>query len=443
MKKKLIIFPLLAMSLSSAIFAQKFDQDKLTLLLTQKKYADVQAELDKAKSNPKNQAIQQDIMGFQFKLDNQIATDSTAKAAYPNANATLLSSFKNLLQAVPDTAKQRTYISPSVNGIGSLYASSFNNGAAYFRDKKYLEAYNNFKVADYLGSYLIQNGYTSSPKESVDTTILLYTAVNAQFVADSLNKPEYADTAATYYNQLINHGIINENMESALDWLIKYYDGKKDTQNSDKILALAKKHFPNDAAYWENVESKKMIGNKTPEEILAVYNAGKETFTENQYADFSNTFGKAQTTTEDHAKAAQFQDAQLDALKHLLKFNSKNEEYTTAVGTNYMKQWSDVKDEYTATKGATPAAKAKRLDLNKKADVLSDSAIQYLTQSFDIIKDIPTKTKRQSLQLKTTANYLVLLYQDKMDRARGYNAAAYTKYEALFNKYNKEYTAIK
>lgn len=448
MKKKSIVLGLIAIGIGWQANAQKYDENKVLLALTQKKYADAQAELDKAASDPKK-ANTPEILAFKTKIASDIlsAVDTvpSLKTQYPNAEADFIQAFSALKAAVPDTSKFNAFLKSSntwsIGGVNKVYGNSFNRAVQEFNGKNYLGAFQNFKNADIYGGFLIDNGFTQNQKGYIDTTTILYAGLSAQYL-DSANHA-YGDTAITYYDRLFSKGIVKESYVSIYDWLIGYYDRKNDTASAAKYLAEAKKNFPKEMEYWNGLETRKMTQGQSPEALLEAFNQKKGTLTEDQYIAFGNAFSEAKQKSEDKKKGSVYGLAQIEAYKYALGKAPANEEYAHAVGHNYAVQWNDLKDDYSQIKGATPDSKAKRLAIKKEYDVIADSAILYLTKYYDIAKQLPTRTRKQTSDLNASVDALYLLYSDKKEASAGRNAKDYAKYEALAAKYEKEHGMYK
>ncbi|QES87242.1 hypothetical protein [Rhizosphaericola mali] len=444
MKRKKLILPVLLLSLSASTFAQKLDKDKLTTLIATKKLDEAKTDIDKVFTSPEASS-NPEALAYKIRIYGEIVGDSTLSTKYPDAKNVVLGSFGELQKVEPDTAKMNALMkNPSIlpiNGLSNVYTSEFNVGREAFNNKDNVKAFNGFNNAQKLGQFFIAGGFLPSADRAtgIDTLTTAYAGFAAQN-AVSTNQA-YADSAAMIYEKLASRKIKSAggaDMLPAYQFMVNYYETKKDDANFQKALALGKELYPSDA-YWGQEETRMMTSSSDPNVLLTKY-AAIPNPTEEQAATFASSFGEAaKDSTVDPALKTKLIDAEVDAYQKAFTA-SKNGLYGYNAGIILMQnRFYPLDDAYRAAKGETADLKAKRAAIEKEQKGVADTLANIFEETYTTLKGKTDRSKRETVVLGSVVDRLAEVYGWQVDKARGHDPKAYDKYNALFKKYSAEH----
>lgn len=452
---KRIVFSLLALCALSATFAQKapkWDRQKISdLVYKDKKYADAKTYIDQVLSDPKEQSNKEALV-WKAVIYAQVATDSTSKSLAPDglktANDVLLQ-----LQQTSDTASFNKLMRESggINAVSNVYSNSFNNGIKDFRASQWTDAYHDFRTTSYWSNYITQNGFSKDQgKGYIDTIPLLYMGFAAQNVAGydaekGFANPAMADSAMAIFSQLSDRQLHTPEMVAMYQFMIQYYQIKKDNSNTNKYLSLAKQYYPDKNNIWATMETQGMLSGGNVDDIIKNYQDKQAagTLTEDQYAQIGSSFASAEKTVKDTAKLAVVNGLAKDAFEKAFALNPNYGIYAFNIGALNFEVFNRLDDEYYANKGESAALKAKRSDIEKRQLQPADSAIYWYEKAYSILS---AKTNREPQETNCGNNSikaLAALYQWKMSKAQGHDPQAFSKYEASYNKYSGMFDSLK
>ncbi|UAY54740.1 hypothetical protein [Arachidicoccus terrestris] len=452
---KRIVFSFLLLGITAGAWAQKpvkFKKDDVVKLLVEKKYTDAKDLIDKVLANPKEQD-NKEALTYKAVIYANLASDSAQAANYPDALQTSASTLDQLQQNT-DTAAFNKLMreDQGINAVSVVYSKSFNNGLNKFKDTAWDEAYKSFYNAYKWADYITKNGFSQNPdRNAIDTFTVLYTGFAAQNASrynqengGSFQNPAMADSAMSMYQKLAERNIATKDMAAMYQFMIQYYQVKKDKANTDKYLALAKKNYPDKSDLWSQIETQAMLAGGSVNDIINNYkqkDAGGQ-MTEAQYIEIAQTLANAEKSTQDTAEIAAAKAASIDA--YAKAFNlSQNGIYAFNVGILNYQKFSALDDEYYANKGEEAEKKARRDAIEKEQAPIADSSITWLTKSFDILSNKQDRDKNEVVSLNRAVDIIANLYSWKMNKARGHDPKAYDKYNALFQKFDGLHDSFK
>lgn len=451
---KRIVFSLLLLGITAGAWAQKptkFKKDDVVTLLVQKKYTDAKDLIDKVLANPKEQD-NKEALTYKAVIYAKLATDSATQATNGDALATAESTLIQLQESTPDTAAFNKLMrdDQGVNAISAVYSNAFNSGLQSFKDTAWDEAYKKFHSAYHWAEYITKNGFSQNPdRNAIDTFTVLYTGFSAQNAAGQMTGEGFtnqamADSAMSMYHLLSDRNIATKDMPAMYQFMIQYYQVKKDKENEQKYLALAKKYYPDKNDLWSQIETEAMLSGGSVGDIIKNYQEkdASGSMTEVQYVEIAQTLANAEKSTEDTTEIAQAKAASIDAYEKAFNL-SQNGVYAFNVGILNYQKFSALDDAYYANKGESAEKKAAREQIQKEQGPIADSALVWLEKSFEILSKKTEKEQSEKVSLNRSVDIIANLYSWKMNKARGHDTEAYDKFDALFKKYDALHDSFK
>lgn len=452
---KRIVFSLLLLGITVGAWAQKptkFKKDDVITLLVQKKYTDAKDLIDKVLANPKEQD-NKEALTYKAVIYAKLATDSATKGTNADALGTAAATLDQVQKSTgADTAAFNKLMrdDQGINAISAIYSNAFNTGRDQFSNSKWDDAYKNFYTAYHWADYITRNGFSQNPdRNAIDTFTVLYTGFAAQnasgYSQDSgFAKPAMADSAMSMYRLLSDRNIATKDMPAMYQFMVQYYQAKKDKENADKYLAIAKKAYPDKNDLWNQIETSAMLSGGNLGEIIQNYKTKDAAggMTELQYVEIAQTLANAEKSSQDTAVIAQSKAASMDAYKKAFNL-SQNGVYAFNVGILNYQKFSALDDAYYANKGEEAAKKAKRDAIQKEQGPLADSSLAWLEKSFDILSKKAEKEKSDLVSLNRSVDIIANLYSWKANKARGHDPAAYDKFDAQFKKFDALHETFK
>ncbi|SDZ84430.1 hypothetical protein SAMN05192529_102292 [Arachidicoccus rhizosphaerae] len=452
---KRIVFSFLLLGITAGAWAQKpvkFKKDDVLKLLAEKKYGDAKDLIDKVLANPKEQDNKEAIT-YKAVIYANLATDSALAGSNPDALQTTATTLDQLKQNT-DTAAFNKLMreDQGINAVSVVYSKAFNNGLSDFKDSKWDDAYKNFHTAYSWADYITKNGFSQNPdRNAIDTFTVLYTGFAAQNASGydqenggTFKNPAMADSAMAMYTLLADRNIATKDMPAMYQYMVQYYQAKKDKENAAKYLDIAKKAYPDKNDLWSQIETQAMLSGGNVNDIIANYKekdaAGQ--MTEAQYVEIAQTLANAEKSTKDTAEIAAAKAASIDAYQKAFNLGH-NGIYAFNVGILNYQRFSELDDEFFANKGEEAAKKAKRDAIEKEQAPLADTSIAWLTKSYDVLSAKQDRDKNESVSLNRAVDIIANLYNWKMNKARGHDPKAYDQYEALFKKFDSLHETFK
>ncbi len=416
------------------------DEAVIQLYVTQKKYEQAKDQVDKWLANPKLKDKDK-ATAYLWKLTvyGDIYADSSLSPKYPDAADQAMDAFSKY-QAIDPSLKQMKE-GNFAGGLGSIYSKSFDNGRVAFQNKNWQEAFKQFSTAERIGEFLLANKL-SSTTSTIDTTTVLYTGYSAQ-------NAQLTDSAAKYYSMLADVKVATPEYEDIYKYLIQYYSDKKDDADFKKYLAEAKTLYPNDNAAWTQFEMTNMTATADLPTLLNQYNkdVAAGNMNETKYATYGESFATTDKSQLDKLDSAQKLNLKLTAAQAFAKAfdaNNTNGLYAFNTGVIYYGVYGDLDDRYNANRGESAALKAKRKEIGAMEMSYADTASQWLTKAYTILKAKQDRTKSETTSLNRTVDYLANIYYWERDQTKvNGNNKDYDKLDALYKQYDAEHNSYK
>jgi hypothetical protein len=402
---------LLAALFSASVFgasAQKIEDVKADL--GSKKYTDAQAKIDKIAADPKN-ANNSEVWFYK-----SVVYDNLSKANPSDANlqATALDAMKHYFQiesGVKDDTKR--FLLSTLEGHKTafdLYSSAFNAGVKSYQAKNYEESFRNFQTALQAFDMLSANKLTNV---SFDTTSVLYAGITAQ------NSKNF-DNAAKYYSMLADRKIADPNYVDLYEFLVQYYNNKKDEANAAKYLALGEQLYPSNKN-WVAYEIQSAGDDKVKrrakyEELMKKYPKNYEVALDYTADLFSETYGGDPKKPGDPVYETQKQNL-TQAIDNLISINPTAGAYY--IQTQHLSnQIYDLETAANAIKGTKPEDLQKKKSYNAQISTLFDQLFASSTKAYDLYDKQASLKPDEKQNFKKVVNDLIDYYQYKKQPAK-------------------------
>lgn len=303
-----------------------------------------------------------------------------------------------------------------------LYGGFYDVGVAQFNDKKFPAAYNAFSKALMMENFIIERKYTYEgfTARKMDTSLIINIAAAALNATDTAN-------ALKNYRLITDAGIVGKDYEQVYEFLVSYYNVKKDVANLDPIMAKAKAAYPQNS-FWDAVETENLSKGgdknalfakyetllaKDPTNFVNGYNYGIELYNSIYVKDYktidSATSAKLISVLKATIPNDKGNDANLLLTNHL--FN---------VAADYSSCAALIKEG----KLAKPADLKKKKDLNAKAVAKMDEMIPFAEKSVKYYAEQPKLSVNQKVKYQQTLGNLIDVYNAKANPKK---AAEYEK----------------
>lgn len=429
---KKILFSIAAICLGYGSFAQYKDVEKFFLLT---KYEDAKREIDKLSVDPKTKDKRETIL-WKAKVYSQIFGSQELALKYPTSGVDAYEA----LNAYRGTDTSTAWAKENSAIVEALYGANWNLGVTAFNAKKWDEAYQYFVIAEDMGDVVSRAGLTNNPKQKIDTIRVFFAGAAAQ---NSGKK----DIAIKYYTKIANEKVNDKDYLDVYKFILAYYMEKKDEANFNKYLAVANEVFPNQKSLWNDYQAQYISDNLDPKEIMARYKqedaAGK--LTPEEYASYGQTLGnpgKEAQAKMDSLTLSEMKKLAAEAFKKSFA-TSKNGLEAFNVAVMYYNEWNVLDERYAANKGATPALKAKREEIEKQQHIVANEAIEWMNKAYEILK---LKSPRERVEVSTlnrSIDFLANLYLWKREKARGKAPKDYDVFDAKFKLFDAEHGKYK
>lgn len=380
MKIKFLITGILSLA-TIAAFAQKkeldnaddnfknydaFRQTKITASKAEGALTDAKTAIDKAAVNEKTAALPQ-TFALKGVIYAALSVDSLQKAGQADNYKTAVEALGKAKSL--DSAKN-TYKKTIDEGYSILAQYTFDQGRAYFSDKKYVDAYNSFAAFKQF----------RAPDDTLGAYVVGLSAAQA-----SVTDPKYSAIAITNYKQLIAAPVYNNKPEAYQD-LSAIYLSTKDTADAYKTVMEGMQKYPASASLRDKAIVIGLQSGKTDELVSTIQSAitaepnRKELhyylgITYSQIGDnISAKEKKAKTPAEKDALEKQVIDNCDKASAELQKALAIDPNYGSAATTLSSVAMKPVIDLFNAT-NQLPTSAQKQYDANMaKVQTMADAA---------------------------------------------------------------------
>ncbi|RYZ60915.1 MAG: hypothetical protein EOO14_06415 [Chitinophagaceae bacterium] len=392
--RKLILLAGLAITVSTAFGQKKLEKlDDVKEKISKEKYDEAKEKLDKVFENPEAnnspdalfyKAVTYHNLGKQ-KSDSALSAGAfdamqayiKAESGKPEGQQMLLSTLEN----------HKTLV--------DIYQTYFQKGVDGFQKQTYASAFNNFERALNVFDVLTAKNLTNAKFDTTATLYAGYAAQNAQMY----------DQAAKYYDKLININLNDTSYVGIYRFMINSNLEKKDTTTAKKYLALSQERFPQYKDLWLDYNTLFLSSDKskrfTEYEALVNANPDNEALAMNYAIELYNYIRSSDEAEKDSATRTRAENA----LKNVLRINPEATTANLLMSQLYWTQLYDVQSQLDAVRGTTPAATAKKKELNAKMDGVFDAVYPYLMKSYNLY------SKEGTLKPQDKANYKIVLGQ--------------------------------
>lgn len=414
--KKVLIFSLMLV-IGAKSFAQSLDDIKK--MFNSKQLAPAKIAIDKYFSDPKN-ANNDEGLYYKGKIYNELSKDAaTPKADAYNYKLTAFEAFK--LQQVNDKKDIRMTFEQHLPYL-DLYGGFYDIGVSEFNAKNFASSYNAFSKAQMMENFIIERKYQYEgfKANKLDTALLINMAAAALNASDTVN-------ALKSYRTITDAGVVGKDYEQVYEFLVSYYNSKKDVVNLDPTMAKAKVAYPQNT-FWDAIETENISKSgdkkaifaryesllaKDPTNFINGYNYSIELYNSIYVKDYTNIDSVTSSKLISVLKATipydKGNDANMLLTNHL--FN---------VAADYSSRATLIKEG----KLTKPADLKKKKDLNAKAVAKMDEMIPYAEASLKYFESQPKLTVNQKIKYQQVLTNLSDVYNAKANPKK---AAEYIK----------------
>jgi len=388
--RKLLIIAGLTLAVSTT-FAQKIDDVKKDV--SGGKYAEARTKIETLLGDPKN-ASNADMQFYKAVVYHNLAKQNNDSAMAVSA-LEAMKSYINMEKGKPEAQAMLLSTLENHKTLVDIYQSYFQRGVDLFQKQNYGAAVGNFENALDAFSLLKQRNLTAA---GFDTTATLYAGYSAQ------NAKLY-DKATKHYDALINSNIADTTYVGIYRFMINSNLEKKDTTTAKKYLGLSQTRFPQYKDVWLDYQTLFLSEDKTKRfdeyEQLVKANAGNETLAMNYAIELYNHMRQNEANEKDPALRQRVETG----LKNVLAIDPNNTTANLLMAQFYWTELYQLQSEMDKVKGATPAATAKKKEINTKMDAMFDNVFPYLTKSYELY------SAQTTLRPQDKANYRIVLGQ--------------------------------
>ena len=401
---------LLGLLLLAAIgsFAQSVDDIKD--LIQKAQWDKAKTAVDAFLTKEKNAAKWE---GWWYKgvIYNELAKNDQYKSLVADGRMEAFNAFKKYYEIEPK-AIQAT-LEQHVR-LFDIYSGYFDLGAKQFGEKSFDDAFNNFKNAYMVEGYIAGKGYEYNNFKfpSFDTVLV-------QNIALSAYMAKKEDSASVYYKKIAEQKIVGKEYVDVYQFLVEYYNKKKDMSTREKYLLLGRELYPKDDFWYQtelgDVDDKdkkalfakyEELTKKYPDKYALFYNYAVELFNYNYIGD---------------NKPADYKEIQNKiewAAKKSLELSAANAEPNMILSMHFYNKAYDLQEEMNKVKGTTPADQKKRADIKTQMSALADQMIPYAQAAFEIFSSKATLKAGEKANFKKVTDYLSYAYELKGDKAK-------------------------
>ena len=240
----------------------------------------------------------------------------------------------------------------------------------------------------------------------------------------------------------------------------------KNKESFFKYLPIAKKVFPD--FDWQPFQSEYERLNYSLTEIENSYNdkIKEGTLTEKKSLEFAEIFtnAKDRDSTISESIVAEYTSKAIEAYTKAYNLNNNSYLATFNIGALENNKLDKIQESYSANinkikdinqdkivekdpkkKAAITDERTKKINEIKKANDLVNLKIieqalvsaNWFEKTFNIIKDMPTKTNKEKLIINKSVDNLSFLYEILRDKVRGKDVKLYDIYDAKVKQYDE------
>jgi hypothetical protein len=388
--RKLLIIAGLTLAVSTS-FAQKIDDVKKDV--AGGKYAEAKAKLETLLGDPKN-ASNADVQFYKAVIYQNLAKQANDSALAVSA-LEAMKTYVNMEKGKPEAQAMLLSTLENHKTLVDIYQSYFQRGVDQFQKQSYAAAVGNFEKAIDAFGMLKQRNLTAAGFDTTSTLYAGYAAQNAQLY----------NQASKHYDVLINNNIADTTYVGIYRFMINSNLERKDTAAAKKYLGVSQTRFPQYKDIWLDYQTLFLTSEKPKRfeeyEQLVKANAGNQTLAMNYAIELYNYMRQS----DEHEKDPALRQRVEAGLKNVLALDPNNTTANLLMAQFYWTELYQLQSQLEGVKGATPAATAKKKEINGKMDAMFDNVFPYLTKSYELY------SAQTTLKPQDKANYKIVLGQ--------------------------------
>jgi hypothetical protein len=422
--KKVLIFSLMLI-IGARSYAQSLED--IGKMFNSKQLAPAKVAIDKFFSDAKN-ANSADGLYYKGKIYNELSKDAaTSKTDAYNYKLIAFEAFK--LQQVNDKKDIRMTFEQHLPYL-DLYGGFYDVGVSEFNAKNFASSYNAFSKAQMMENFIIERKYQYEgfKANKLDTALLINMAAAALNAADTVN-------GLKSYRTITDAGVVGKDYEQVYEFLVSYYNSKKDVANLDPIMAKAKVAYPQNT-FWDAIETENISKSGDKKAIFARY----ETLLAKDPTNFINGYNYSielynSIYVKDYTVIDSATSSKLISVLKATIPNDKGNDANMLLTNHLFNIAADYSSRATLIKEGKltkPADLKKKKDLNTKAVAKMDEMIPYAEASLKYFESQPKLTVNQKIKYQQVLTNLSDVYNAKANPKK---AAEYDKMKAAI-KFN-------
>jgi hypothetical protein len=369
-------------------------------------------QLDKAKDGiDKYLAVEKNAKkadGWFYKgvIYNEIAKSEqfAALAADPRMDA--FNAFKKYQELDP---KNVLMVLEQNVRLFDIYNGFFDMAAKNYNAKNYDMAFNNFKNAEMVQQYIFSKdfSYNGFSFTKLDTNLVLNTALAARLA-------KRTDESIVYYQKLADAKVSGEQYLEMYEFLVDYYNKKKDAAATAKYLALGQELYPTND-YWMETEIT-MAGEQGKDALYKKYeemiarNPNKYVLRYNYSVEMYNAL---YTGDNKPTNITEMEGKMIEQLKKAMEVNPQSADAALLMTRHYYNQAYDRGEDLNKIKGTKPEDVKKKADLKALVARHLDDAIKYGEQCMATYNGVTTLKTHDKTNIKIASDILMRLYEQK------------------------------
>lgn len=415
MKKYLLLITLVVAG--SYSYGQDLNTIKNMIIL--KQYEKVKPEIDSYLSNEKNAAKGE---GWYYKA---FVYNSLGRV-----EAKPVSECKALFQTSFDALKKYTELDPQKklteeeqnSTVYNIYYGFYDLGIKTYNDKNYDESFNMFKKTLEVHDYIYSNnlgGPNNMRLSAHDTDVVWNLAVLA-------NELKRKDDALIYYQKIADMALSDEKYITAYDELVLKYKREKNEALFSKYVALAKKYYPADKAYWESQEIDFVTKDLEGEALINAYEKLTVSHPDNFYVFYNygvELDGFIKTPEAKGKDMAALRNRIEELFKKAISINSTIEA-NLQLANFYYSNALDAQEQAARIKGTKPTEVALKKELTTKAKESINKCIPYAEEAVKLLGALKEYKYSDKANYKLAYEFLSNAAKQNGDAAK---AAEYDK----------------
>ncbi len=454
---KHFIAVLLSIFILNIAIAQDYKKVQTSFLLG--KIEDAKIEVEKALADPKTK---DKVEGWYWKakIHAAIFKNEALRAKNPSVIEDANAAFKKYVELDP----AYTFVKEKgAEGFFDMYSTFFSKGIESFKEKNWPNAAQAFESAVYYSDYIFKNKWSASTA-IFDTTSILYCGYSYQ-------NAQKMDEASKFYARLADRKVKGEGFADVYKFMVDHATKAKNKTAFENYLAVGKEVYPNEN--WEDFEIDFIDQNYDLTQKNTIYDErdAAGTLSENMYLQFGDVFVNAKHKEGvDSNLHDVYTKKAIDAFKKAYGKNSQNALAAYNTGIIYYNYFNLEDDKYAENikklqqlntnkpvvkdpkkKAAADAEHKLKVDAFKTANSLVekaalenvDTAIEWLTKSFVLLKDKSPRSSTEKNVLNKSVDFITNLYYYKMGRVRGKDLKAFDLLEIKYKEFDALHGSFK